>query len=75
MSNCQSLNKNLENSFHIELMDSLLYFYECKIHVGKSVENTGHIFMYYVPVVNKAMKRSEQVAGLQFIYFLACTLF
>lgn len=74
MSNCQSLNKNLENSFHIELMDSLLYFYECKIHVGKSVENTGHIFMYYVPVVNKAMKRSEQV-GLQFIYFLACTLF
>lgn len=56
MSNCQSLNKNLENSFHIELMDSLLYFYECKIHVGKSVENTGHIFMYYVPVVNKAMK-------------------
>lgn len=74
MSNCQSLNKNLENSFHIELMDSLLYFYECKIHVGKSVENTGHIFMYYVPVVNKAMKRSEQV-GYSFFYFLACTLF
>lgn len=55
-------------------MDSLLYFYECKIHVGKSVENTGHIFMYYVPVVNKAMKRSEQV-GYSLFYFLACTLF
>lgn len=68
MSNCQSLNKNLENSSHIELMDSLLYFYECKIHVGKSVENTGHIFMYYVPVVNKAMKRSEQVGYSLFTF-------
>lgn len=40
-------------------MDLLLYFYECKIYVGKFVENIGYIFMYYVLVVNKVMKRLE----------------
>lgn len=45
-------------------MDSSLYFYECEIHIRKSVEKHGE-------------QSNEKIiaSGLQFIYFLACTLF
>lgn len=69
MSNCQSLNKNLENSFHIELMDSLLYFYECKIH-GKH-----RTYFYVLCASGEQSNEKIRASGLQFIYFLACTLF
>lgn len=56
-------------------MDSSLYFYECEIHIRKSVEKHG-TYLYYVLCASVEQSNEKIIAsGLQFIYFLACTLF
>lgn len=50
-------------------MDSSLYFYECEIHIRKSVEKHG-TYLYYVLCASGEQSNEKIIAsGLQFIYF------